>query len=88
MGGGKQLRELIKNRGFKLVSVARAIGVSYETMRAWNQTAPIDKLFGISAFTGIHIYEVIECFRPKPTETNMNVNQGDAETDRSTQVDE
>jgi hypothetical protein len=62
--GGKQLRELIRERGYTLVAVARAINVSYETMRTWNHTAPIDKLFGISNFTGIPIIEVIECFNP------------------------
>lgn len=58
------MRELIKERGYTLVSVARAIDVSYETMRTWNHTAPIDKLFGISGFTGIPILEIIECFNP------------------------
>jgi transcriptional regulator with XRE-family HTH domain len=62
--GGKRLRELIKERGYTLVSVARAIDVSYETMRTWNHTAPIDKLYGISGFTGIPILEIIECFNP------------------------
>jgi hypothetical protein len=33
-------------------------------MTNWIDTAPIDKLFRLSDFTGIPILEVIECFRP------------------------
>jgi hypothetical protein len=62
------LRDLIKERGYTLVAVARAINVTYETMRTWTHTAPIDKLFRISEFTGIDIYDVIECFRPDPSQ--------------------
>jgi predicted transcriptional regulator len=62
--GGKRLRELIKKRGFRLGAVAEAIGVSYETMRTWSNTAPIDKLIKISEFCDIDIIEIIECFRP------------------------
>jgi transcriptional regulator with XRE-family HTH domain len=62
--GGKRLRELLKEKGFVLETVADAIGISSRAMRDWTTTAPIDKLFGISDFTGIPIIEVIECFRP------------------------
>jgi predicted transcriptional regulator len=61
--GGKRLRELIRKRGFRLGAVADAIGVSYETMRTWSNTAPIDKLIKISEFCDIDIVEIIDCFR-------------------------
>jgi predicted transcriptional regulator len=61
--GGKRLRELIRKRGFRLGAVADAIGVSYETMRTWSNTAPIDKLIKISEFCDIDIIEIINCFR-------------------------
>jgi predicted transcriptional regulator len=66
--GGKRLRELIRKRGFRLSAVADAIGVSYETMRTWSNTAPIDKLIKISEFCNIDIIEIIECFRPDRSE--------------------
>jgi transcriptional regulator with XRE-family HTH domain len=62
--GGKRLNELIKQRGFKLEAVADAIHISSRAMRNWTSTAPIDKLFGISDFTGIPIVDIVECFRP------------------------
>ncbi|WP_373547965.1 hypothetical protein [Chamaesiphon sp.] len=75
--GGKQLRELIRERGFKLVAVAKAIEVSYETMRTWTHTAPIDKLFRISNFTGIPFDDIADCFRPDPN------SQGQTEPDQN-----
>lgn len=65
--GGKRLNELIRKRGFRIGAVAEAIGISSRAMQNWTTTAPIDKLFRISDFTGIDIYEVIECFRPDPS---------------------
>jgi predicted transcriptional regulator len=62
--GGRRLKDLIRQRGFKLGAVADAIGVHQNTMTNWIDTAPIDKLFRLSDFTGIPILEVIECFRP------------------------
>lgn len=74
--GGKRLNELIRNRGFRLGAVAEAIGISSRAMQNWTNTAPIDKLFKISEFTGIHIYEVIECFRPDSTQTDSENSMG------------
>ncbi len=62
--GGKRLKELIQKRGFKLNAVAEAIGVRTFTMSRWKDTAPIDKLFGISKFTGIPFEEIADCFNP------------------------
>jgi len=67
--GGKQLRELIRARGFRLGAVAKAIDVSYETMRTWNHTAPIDKLIKISDFCHIDILDIINCFRSDRSDT-------------------
>ncbi len=64
--GGKRLKELIRQRGFRLGAVAEAIAVNPNTMTRWTDNAPIGKLFGISEFTSIPITEVIECFKPEP----------------------
>ena len=75
--GGKRLKDLIRQRGFKLGAVADAIGVHQNTMTNWIDTAPIDKLFRLSDFTGIPILEVIECFRPQPDPTDTDPTQLD-----------
>ena len=75
--GGKQLRELIRARGFRLGAVADAIDVTYETMRTWKHTAPIDKLIKISEYCDIDIIQIIHCFRPdagSQTETEPDRN--------------
>jgi transcriptional regulator with XRE-family HTH domain len=62
--GGQRLKELLKERGFVLETVADAIGISSRAMRSWTNTAPIDKLIRLSDFTGIPLIEVVESFRP------------------------
>jgi hypothetical protein len=64
--GGKELKELIRKRGFILKVVAEAIDVDPQTMTRWTDNAPIGKLFGISEFTSIPITDIIECFKPEP----------------------
>jgi hypothetical protein len=64
--GGKRLKELIRQRGFRLGAVAEAIAVNPNTMTRWTDNAPIGKLFGISEFTSIPITDIIECFKPEP----------------------
>jgi predicted transcriptional regulator len=66
--GGKRLKELIIKRGFRLNAVAEAIGVKPFTMSRWTNTAPIDKLIKLSDFTGIPLMEIIDCFRPDPSQ--------------------
>jgi transcriptional regulator with XRE-family HTH domain len=66
--GGKRLKKLIKERGFTLIAVAKAIDVTSATMRAWTTTAPIDKLIRLSDFTGIPLIDVVESFRPEPSQ--------------------
>ncbi len=70
--GGQRLKELLKERGFVLETVADAIGISSRAMRSWTNTAPIDKLIRLSDFTGIPITDVIDCFRADadPTDTD------------------
>jgi transcriptional regulator with XRE-family HTH domain len=62
--GGQRLKELLKERGFVLETVADAIGISSRAMRSWTNTAPIDKLIRLSDFTGIPLIDVVESFRP------------------------
>ncbi len=64
--GGKRLKELIRQRGFRLGAVTEAIDVAPSTMDRWTDNAPIGKLFGISEFTSIPITDIIECFKPEP----------------------
>jgi predicted transcriptional regulator len=61
--GGKRLNELIRDRGFRLGAVARAIGVGKNTISGWGDNAPIGKLIQISEFTHIPMVEIIDCFR-------------------------
>jgi predicted transcriptional regulator len=77
--GGKRLNELIRKRGFRLGAVAEAIGISSRAMQNWTNTAPIDKLFKISRFTGIPITEVIECFNPDPSQAIQDDRTGGEE---------
>ncbi len=57
--GGKRLKELIKNRGFRLGAVTDAIGVDPSTLGKWTDNAPIGKLVKLSEFTGIPLMDVI-----------------------------
>jgi transcriptional regulator with XRE-family HTH domain len=71
--GGQRLKELLKERGFVLETVADAIGISSRAMRSWTNTAPIDKLIRLSDFTGIPLIDVVESFRPdrdEPTQSD------------------
>ena len=55
------MNELIRARGFRLIAVADAIGVSKNTISRWDRNAPIGKLVDISKFTGISMEEIIHC---------------------------
>jgi hypothetical protein len=61
--GGKRLKELIRQRGFRLGAVAEAIAVNPNTIVRWTNNAPIGKLIELSDFTGIPLMEVVESFR-------------------------
>jgi predicted transcriptional regulator len=77
INGGKHLNELLKERGFKLGAVAKAIGVNRVTIGAWTDNAPIGKLIRLSDFTGIPILDVIDCFRPDRESIDTNPDQID-----------
>ena len=75
--GGKRLNELIKERGFIVGAVAKAIGVGKNAMNGWGENAPIGKLIKISEFTHIPLDEIIVCFRPDriaPTHDELDEN--------------
>lgn len=59
--GGKRLKELIRQRGFRLGAVTEAIEVAPSTMDRWTDNAPIGKLVKLSKFTGIPLMDVINC---------------------------
>jgi hypothetical protein len=59
--GGKRLKELIRQRGFRLGAVTEAIDVAPSTMDRWTDNAPIGKLVKLSKFTGIPLMDVINC---------------------------
>jgi transcriptional regulator with XRE-family HTH domain len=61
--GGKRLKELIRQRGFRLGAVAEAIAVNPNTIVRWTNNAPIGKLIELSDFTGIPLMDVVESFR-------------------------
>jgi hypothetical protein len=74
--GGKRLKELIRQHGFRLGAVTEAIlrsrsvpqerrgyanDVAPSTMDRWTDNAPIGKLVKLSKFTGIPLMDVINC---------------------------
>jgi predicted transcriptional regulator len=77
--GGKRLRELLKEHGFIFSAVADAIGVPRATMYRWTNTAPIDKLIKLSEFTHIPMMEIIDCFRPDPSQATQDDRTGGEE---------
>ena len=58
------MRELLMERRWDITDIAVAIGVGRSTIYTWKDTAPIDKLYAISKFTGIPFKEIAECFNP------------------------
>ena len=57
------IRQLLKDKGFRVRAVSDALGLNKSTMGRWIETAPIDKLIEISDFTKISMNEIVDCYR-------------------------
>jgi len=57
------IRELLRQKGFRVRAVSDAIGVNKSTLGTWIDTAPIHKLIEISDFTKISMGEIVNCYR-------------------------
>lgn len=64
--GGKQLRKLLKERGFNVSAVIKALDIKQSTFYGWEDNAPIRELLRISDFTHIPITDIADCYRPAP----------------------
>lgn len=57
------IRQLLRDKGFRVRAVSDAIGVNKSTIGTWITTAPIHKLIEISDFTRISMADIVDCYR-------------------------
>jgi transcriptional regulator with XRE-family HTH domain len=75
--GGKRLREIFARQRWDVADVASGIGVARSTIYTWTDTAPIDKLYAIAELIDVHVYELVDCYRPAIESTDTDQTGGD-----------